>query len=213
MTAAVVYMAAGVLHLPGPNPGTPYTLCIVDAGAMQRLERTGEWQGSWCSECLAAQQQQHGSTDVTVPGDYPDPTSEQADRTLAAISLARRSGASSVYVGFVRSGVPAGEEGWYARADFDGYAVQYPARSSDVFGVPGPVEAAEGMARVVMDDGTCRRCGRTVHLAGEGAAPAGTCVWAREGSVYVPGCGQEVDNAMPLPPNLAHAGKPWWWLL
>ncbi len=47
-----VYDDGRLLHFPGPNPGTPYTSCGVDAGAMRRAERPITWAGVWCTECM-----------------------------------------------------------------------------------------------------------------------------------------------------------------
>lgn len=54
MSAAtmLVYKADGLLHLPGANPGTPYTRCGLDAGLMTREERPVTWAGMWCTECM-----------------------------------------------------------------------------------------------------------------------------------------------------------------
>ncbi len=48
----LVYKDSGLLHLPGPNPGTPYTRCGLDAGTMKREARPVTWAGMWCSECM-----------------------------------------------------------------------------------------------------------------------------------------------------------------
>jgi hypothetical protein len=42
----------GVNHLPGPRPGTPYTACGVDAGAMTLRYHDPLWAGVWCTDCL-----------------------------------------------------------------------------------------------------------------------------------------------------------------
>lgn len=47
-----VYYDNGLLHLPGPNPGTPYTICGLDAGLMQWQERPITWAGMWCTACM-----------------------------------------------------------------------------------------------------------------------------------------------------------------
>lgn len=41
----------GTNHLPGPNPGTPYTLCMLDAGLMIRYYHNPDYAGKWCSDC------------------------------------------------------------------------------------------------------------------------------------------------------------------
>ncbi len=52
LTTVLVYKDANLLHLPGPNPGTSYTRCGLDAGAMEREERPVTWAGVWCTECM-----------------------------------------------------------------------------------------------------------------------------------------------------------------
>ena len=49
-----VYADGHVLHIAGPNPGTPYTQCGLDAGAMLRKQRPIEWAGFWCAPCVEA---------------------------------------------------------------------------------------------------------------------------------------------------------------
>ncbi len=51
---ATVYLDQGLLHLPGANPGTPYTICGLDAGLMERQERPVTWAGMWCTACMRA---------------------------------------------------------------------------------------------------------------------------------------------------------------
>lgn len=48
------YVENGRHHLPGPNPGTPYTLCGLDAGAMKRDEHPISHAALWCSDCFRA---------------------------------------------------------------------------------------------------------------------------------------------------------------
>lgn len=48
------YVEGSKHHLPGPNPGTPYTVCGLDAGAMQRDEHPITHAALWCSDCMRA---------------------------------------------------------------------------------------------------------------------------------------------------------------
>jgi hypothetical protein len=48
----VVYKERDLLHLPGPNPGTPYTACGLDAGMFSRREHPVTNAALWCSECM-----------------------------------------------------------------------------------------------------------------------------------------------------------------
>lgn len=42
-------------HLPGPNPGTPYTACGLDAGLMRSVMIPEDHAGVWCNACIAAE--------------------------------------------------------------------------------------------------------------------------------------------------------------
>lgn len=44
----------GMLHLPGANPGVPYTACGLDAGAMLKQDRPSDHAGLWCHGCMVA---------------------------------------------------------------------------------------------------------------------------------------------------------------
>lgn len=41
-----------VNHLPGPNPGTPYTKCGLDAGAMAKRDHPVYAAAVWCTDCF-----------------------------------------------------------------------------------------------------------------------------------------------------------------
>lgn len=47
-----VYRDGSLCHLPGANPGTPYTACGLDAGAMMREDRPITWAALWCTACM-----------------------------------------------------------------------------------------------------------------------------------------------------------------
>jgi len=49
-----VYKDGSLFHFPGPNPGTPYTSCGLDAGMFSRREHPINAAGIWCSECMRA---------------------------------------------------------------------------------------------------------------------------------------------------------------
>lgn len=53
----LVYDSGNLLHLPGATPGTPYTICGLDAGLMLHKERPMTWAGVWCSACLRHERQ------------------------------------------------------------------------------------------------------------------------------------------------------------
>lgn len=41
-----------LLHLQGPNPGTPYTACGLDAALLRKEERSITLAGIWCTKCM-----------------------------------------------------------------------------------------------------------------------------------------------------------------
>lgn len=43
----------GEIHLYGPNPGTPYTACGLDAGSMLKCEQRVNSPATWCSKCVS----------------------------------------------------------------------------------------------------------------------------------------------------------------
>lgn len=51
----LVLRERGLLHRPGPNPGTPFTVCGLDAGGMVREERPDDHAGIWCQACWRAE--------------------------------------------------------------------------------------------------------------------------------------------------------------
>lgn len=58
------------LHLLGPNPGTQYTACMLDAGLMRRVEHDEERCATWCRTCFEiehARRQQVSLTGVVTP--------------------------------------------------------------------------------------------------------------------------------------------------
>lgn len=44
----------GCHHLPGPNPGTQYTKCLLDTGVMERREHPSTHAALWCGDCFRA---------------------------------------------------------------------------------------------------------------------------------------------------------------
>lgn len=110
------------------------------------------------------------------------------DALFAAIGLVKRSGGASFELGYLHDDVPIEEAGWWAAVHFRG------ARLT-VENEKGPVQAAEALARRLLDGALCRRCGKPIRLGdGEG------CRWTRQGVEWVPGCGKEIDPAIPLEP-------------
>jgi hypothetical protein len=122
------------------------------------------------------------------------------DALIAAVDLVGRTGAEGFKVGYLDD-----EPGtdWYAEAQFRGAKV--------IVEAPGPVEAAEALARRLMEGGKCVRCGCLIALSDSGAvahpgrmldgttwtaeqaAAAGQCRWTRMGRKWVSACGAGQD--------------------
>ncbi len=122
------------------------------------------------------------------------------DALVAAADLVGRTGATGFEVGYLDEDATVAEARWYAHAQFQGARVTVEEQ-------PGPVEAAEGLARRLMIGARCR-CGAVVTLSSTGvalfraarmadgtewsaadAASAGTCRWTREGARWYGACG------------------------
>lgn len=120
------------------------------------------------------------------------------DAIIACADLVGRAGATGFQIGYLHDDVPAEEAGWYAHAQYRGARVIAEDH-------PGPVEAAEALARRLLTGAKCR-CGRLVALSDHGAlaygarlvdgstwtpeqaAKAGQCRWTRNGRTWTPGC-------------------------
>lgn len=100
------------------------------------------------------------------------------DALTAAIDLIGRSGAVGAEVGYLDDDGPAAAARWYAQARYSGARII----EQDY---PGPVEAAEALARRILDGGTCTHCGRIVTL---GPAIGDVCRWERIGRTWERGC-------------------------
>ena len=122
------------------------------------------------------------------------------DALVAAADLVGRTGAKGFEIGFLHDDVPVEEAAWYAHAQFDG------ARITEE-GHVGPVQAAEALARRLLEGGKCTKCGGLVALSSRGAwvftdtrLTDGTrwtadqalatkqCRWTRMGNHWVAGC-------------------------
>lgn len=128
------------------------------------------------------------------------------DALTAAVDLVGRSGARDFELGYLHDDVPVGEAAWWAKAQYQG------ARLT-VENQPGPVEAAEALARRVLTGGRCAHCGGLVALSDDGAVAfetghlvdgtqwnvedaraAGTCRWRRVADRWARGC-ERTDRA------------------
>jgi hypothetical protein len=132
------------------------------------------------------------------------------DALIAAADLVGRTGAQGFEIGFLHDDVPAAEAGWYCHAQYRGARV--------IAEGAGPVEAAEALARRLLEGGRCR-CGRLVALSDDGAvafggrmtdgstwpleqaAAAGQCRWSRYGRRWVSACGAGSSPAEPQRPR------------
>lgn len=118
---------------------------------------------------------------------------------IAAAELVGRTGARGFEIGYLHDDVPVEEAGWYAHAQYEGVRITVEG--------PGPVEAAEALARRLLTGGKCTRCGGLIALSSRGAFiyPSATltdgtrwdqkdalstvqCRWRRVGEHWVAGC-------------------------
>lgn len=122
----------------------------------------------------------------------------EADAMKACVDLVGRTGATGFEIGFLHDGVPIDQAGWYAHAQYKGARITTQNH-------PGPIEAADALARRLLNGAKCR-CGRLVALSDRGAmaheahladgsfwtaqqaAAAGQCRWRRFGPRWERGC-------------------------
>jgi len=124
------------------------------------------------------------------------------DALIAAVELVGRTGAKGFQIGYLNDEPP---QRWYAYAQYQGTRITADEHR-------GPVEAAEALARRLLEGGKCTRCGGVIALSGTGAmvypeatltdgtrwtatdaAAAGQCRWARMGNHWAAGC-QRTDR-------------------
>lgn len=127
------------------------------------------------------------------------------DAIVAVVDLVGRAGARAFELGYLDDDVPVDKARWWAHADYGGDRIT-------VEDMPGPVEAAEALAREILTGGRCR-CGRLVALSDEAAfayfetrmvdgstwtaqeaATAGQCRWTRKGRRWEMGCEQKQNR-------------------
>lgn len=123
------------------------------------------------------------------------------DALLAAVELVGRSGARQFDVGYLDGDVPSSEARWWASAYYKGARLQADEHR-------GPVEAAEALARRILDGGTCQHCGGyTVVGAGEIGVLVffGTvksrriCRWVRTGPRWDRTCAPSINTEPTAP--------------
>lgn len=106
------------------------------------------------------------------------------DALIAAVDLVGRTGASDFEAGYLDNDVPSHLARWWAKAQYRGTRVQVEDHT-------GPDQAAEALARRLLEGGLCTHCGARIHLGG---APRSmrrrhrVCAWKRVGARWVRGC-------------------------
>lgn len=104
------------------------------------------------------------------------------DALDAAINLIGRTGAQAFEIGYLHDDVPIEKAGWYAHAQYQGARVTAEQH-------PGPVEAAEALARRLLAGGQCAHCKGTITLAEHrGDEGPKLCRWTRRGARWDRGC-------------------------
>jgi hypothetical protein len=84
------------------------------------------------------------------------------DALDAAVDLIGRTGAKGFEIGYLHDDVPAAKADWYAQAQYQGARIISENH-------PGPVEAAEGLARKVLTGAKCTHCHGLIALSDTGA--------------------------------------------
>lgn len=108
----------------------------------------------------------------------------EVDAVLAVADLVARTGATQFEIGYLRDETDDDYAergpGWYASAFYRGARIIEDERRM-------PDEAADALARRLLDGGYCPACGARTALADP---PAGKrrCRWRREGPAWVRGC-------------------------
>lgn len=123
------------------------------------------------------------------------------DAFHAAVELVGRTGATGFQIGYLHDDVPPEKAAWYAHAQYKGARIIAEDH-------PGPIEAAEALARRLLTGAKCTACGGLITLSDSGAfayssatladgtvwdvktaAAAGQCRWTRVGAHWEKGCG------------------------
>lgn len=127
-------------------------------------------------------------------------TTVDDDAVKACAELVRRTGATQLEIGYLHDDVPAEDAGWYAHAHYNGSRITTEDHR-------GPVEAADALARRLLQGARCTHCHGLVTLSSEGvlaykhatmtdgtkwtaeqAAAAPQCRWRRIGDHWKRGC-------------------------
>lgn len=97
-------------------------------------------------------------------------------KLIAAVDAIGRTGAREFEVGYLDETPDAAR--WWASALYQGTKVHEQDHSS-------PADAADALARRLLDGGLCTHCGRTVTTQ---SLANGQCRWVRIGKVWTRGC-------------------------
>lgn len=101
---------------------------------------------------------------------------------MAAADIVQRAGAKEFDFGFVDDD-PLNPR-WYCSAIYQGARVICDEQQT-------PENAADGLARKLLDGGGCTHCGKPVALSGQGV---GICRWTRMGRRWERGCVDEIEQ-------------------
>ncbi len=116
----------------------------------------------------------------------------------ATADLIGRTGATQFEIGWEHDDVPVELMGWYCKATYQGTEIRAEGA--------GPIEAADALARKVLDGGLCMYCKRRITI--DNVEDLEKCFRARVGDTWMRGC--EIDHEqsgdkIPTARKLAHA--------
>jgi hypothetical protein len=126
------------------------------------------------------------------------PSDTDMDKLIAAVDIVGRAGGMDFECGYDDS--KTAPNWWYANCRTrDGQSRSgFHNRISSEH--PGPAEAAEKLARKLINGGTCTHCGRVITLSRTGLAVAGdgsaVCFWTRQGKRWERGCTELVEEGV-----------------
>jgi hypothetical protein len=104
------------------------------------------------------------------------------DEVIACSDLIAHARGRAFEIGYLHDGVPSQRAAWWAHAQYRGHRLIIEGR-------PGPAEAADALARLLLDSAECQVCGGLVTLTG--MVRPGQCRWRRAGPRWAGAC-QEV---------------------
>lgn len=126
-------------------------------------------------------------------------TAFDEDALHATADLVGRCGARELQIGYLHDNVPTEQADWYAHAQLRGARITAEHHR-------GPVEAADALARRILDGAKCTHCQCLITLSDSGQmaydqtmadgttwtkeqqAAAGLCRWRRNGPRWVRSC-------------------------